>query len=31
LGGLATAAVLHLPIDLSLIDKAAVGFRTADR
>ena len=31
LGGLATAAVLHLPIDLSLIDKAAVGFRTADQ
>jgi len=31
LGGLATAAVLHLPIDLSLIDKAVVGFRTADR
>jgi uncharacterized protein involved in exopolysaccharide biosynthesis len=31
LGGLAAAIVLHLPIDLSLFDNAAVGFRASDQ
>jgi uncharacterized protein involved in exopolysaccharide biosynthesis len=29
LGGLATAVVLHLPLDLSWLDKLGVGFRSA--